>query len=508
MSERLSDEEVEELARVYWNPVAASQLLAAAGIDQYQLPTGFDYSLRYWQQVAALLDQGAFPGGRRKILARAAADYPANPVFVRQLADLRSTAATNDTAPTTSSIAPDGLRLGNSRVVSGGESTDAYPESVHGTVLAIDIVRFSAHGLIARLTTNRALAELLATSAVAAGIPSGQIQSQDHGDGFLVFIPSVVPVSRVVSGLVDELRAALRKHNGTRGSQDRLRLRLALHEGHVVPSAYGWSGAPIVLAVRLLDSAPFRTAMETRPDADLGLILSDELYRSAVAHGRRGLDPTLYREVEVEVEAKAFRARAWLMIPDQVVQLGRAVSGPFAAPGDPAVQQTDGSAPDPERTAPRRAAAGEKWDFFVSAAEEDANWADWISWQLAEDGYTVRLESWDLVAGNSSVGVLKDAVDSATWTIVVLSPAYLSSERLRTSWQITMGLAATGARQKLIPVRVAPCYPDGMLGGVRYIDLVGRDEDDAKTYLQLAVRRAVDDSSYRPQIKPPFPGRA
>ena len=34
------------------------------------------------------------------------------------------------------------------------------------------------------------------------------------------------------------------------------------------------------------------------------------------------------------------------------------------------------------------------WDFFVSYTQADRGWAEWIAWQLEEDGYRVLLQAW------------------------------------------------------------------------------------------------------------------
>src|SRR5262249_8408630 len=39
--------------------------------------------------------------------------------------------------------------------------------------------------------------------------------------------------------------------------------------------------------------------------------------------------------------------------------------------------------------------AGEGWDFFVSYAQADRGWAEWIAWQLEQDGYQVLIQAWD-----------------------------------------------------------------------------------------------------------------
>ena len=43
-------------------------------------------------------------------------------------------------------------------------------------------------------------------------------------------------------------------------------------------------------------------------------------------------------------------------------------------------------------------------DFFISHAGRDTGWAEWLAWQLQQDGYTVELDVWDWVRGGGAQG--------------------------------------------------------------------------------------------------------
>jgi hypothetical protein len=40
-------------------------------------------------------------------------------------------------------------------------------------------------------------------------------------------------------------------------------------------------------------------------------------------------------------------------------------------------------------------------DFFVSYTSVDRAWAEWIVWQLEDEGYTVVVQAWDFIPGRS-----------------------------------------------------------------------------------------------------------
>jgi hypothetical protein len=46
-------------------------------------------------------------------------------------------------------------------------------------------------------------------------------------------------------------------------------------------------------------------------------------------------------------------------------------------------------------------APGGEWDFFVSYAQADRAWAEWIAWQLEEAEHQVLVQAWDMVPGSN-----------------------------------------------------------------------------------------------------------
>ncbi|ADP78603.1 toll/interleukin-1 receptor domain-containing protein [Pseudofrankia inefficax] len=87
MTQQLSDLELRTLAEVYFDRWAGGELLKRAGLSPADQPQGAGIVLDFWRQVNASLGAGILADGRRRILAAAAADYPANEVFRRGLSD-------------------------------------------------------------------------------------------------------------------------------------------------------------------------------------------------------------------------------------------------------------------------------------------------------------------------------------------------------------------------------------------------------------------------------------
>ncbi|MBW8875941.1 MAG: TIR domain-containing protein [Acidobacteria bacterium] len=159
-------------------------------------------------------------------------------------------------------------------------------------------------------------------------------------------------------------------------------------------------------------------------------------------------------------------------------------------------------------------------DFFVSFTQKDQSWAEWIAWQLEEAGYSVRIEVWDFTPGSNWVDEMQQAIKDSDRTIAVLSPDYLSSKFGKSEWYAAFAKDPTGEQRKLVPVRVREVQPDGLLGSIVYVDLVGiADEAEARSRLLSGVasgrakpRRSpifpALPAAFPGRPKPPFPGKA
>jgi hypothetical protein len=141
-------------------------------------------------------------------------------------------------------------------------------------------------------------------------------------------------------------------------------------------------------------------------------------------------------------------------------------------------------------------------DFFVSYAQADRPWAEWIAWQLEAAGYSTILQAWDFVAGSDWAHEMQRATATARRTIAVLSSAYLESMYGEAEWRTVVADDLTGEKGLLVPVRVEHVQPPGLLRTRVYIDLVGVSGQAAMTRLIEGVRQGRG----RPEREPPFPG--
>lgn len=139
-------------------------------------------------------------------------------------------------------------------------------------------------------------------------------------------------------------------------------------------------------------------------------------------------------------------------------------------------------------------------DFFISYNRADKQWAEWIAWTLEEAGYSVILQAWDFRPGGNFVLDMQQAATNSQKTIAVLSESYLKSSFTQPEWAAAFADDPQSLERKLIPMRVKPCKPEGMLRPICYVDLVGLSEAEAKERLLESMRERA-----KPEQKPAFP---
>jgi hypothetical protein len=142
--------------------------------------------------------------------------------------------------------------------------------------------------------------------------------------------------------------------------------------------------------------------------------------------------------------------------------------------------------------------------FFVSYTGNDTAWAEWIAWALEEEGHKVTLQKWDFRPGGNFVVEMQKAAATSDRTIAVLSPDYLKSGFATPEWAAALVQDPTGAKFKLVPVRVRAYDPDGLWKALIYIDLVDLDEETAR----LRLIEGLNTGRAKPSQAPRFPGSA
>lgn len=153
------------------------------------------------------------------------------------------------------------------------------------------------------------------------------------------------------------------------------------------------------------------------------------------------------------------------------------------------------------RSGSRRASA--KKDFFVSYTHGDTKWAEWIASVLESGKHSTVMQAWDFGPGRNFVVEMHKALQNCRRLVLVYTPAYFASVYAQAEWAAAFTGDPTGKERTLLPVRVQPCQPAGLLAPIVYCDLVGLAEKQARERLLSAAQPVLTRTLPRTVV---FPG--
>ncbi|WDE09112.1 TIR domain-containing protein [Thalassomonas viridans] len=113
----------------------------------------------------------------------------------------------------------------------------------------------------------------------------------------------------------------------------------------------------------------------------------------------------------------------------------------------------------------------------------------------------MTIQAWDFIPGQNFVLEMHKASINANKTLAVLSQSYLDALYTQPEWAAAFSDDPLGISCKIIPIRVRPCKLEGMLRQIIFIDLLDRDESDARAALLLGV----SGKRVKPATAPDFP---
>lgn len=128
-------------------------------------------------------------------------------------------------------------------------------------------------------------------------------------------------------------------------------------------------------------------------------------------------------------------------------------------------------------------------DLFLSYVAENRMWADWIESVLTRAGF--RVVPRDVSAEREALEPVSAVAENATRTVVLLSSAYLKSQRAVTLWDRAVADDPGAARRQLLPLRVGDVRLSAPYIDRNPVDLFRLDEVHATTALLRALDRPV-----------------
>lgn len=188
-------------------------------------------------------------------------------------------------------------------------------EIEHHGIVIVDIAGFGRLDLsnTTRILMREALYRIFHEGLRDAAIGGSERVLKDLGDGILALFAPHLHKCRLIHHLIPLLLTGLEAYNREVAQKARMRVRVVVHAGEVVPHSIEHIGEDLNHAFRLLDSRALRRQL-TVTEAPLVLIVSQLIYDGVVKHGYCGIDPGSYEPVRITVK-ETRRASAWIWTP-------------------------------------------------------------------------------------------------------------------------------------------------------------------------------------------------
>ena len=141
--------------------------------------------------------------------------------------------------------------------------------------------------------------------------------------------------------------------------------------------------------------------------------------------------------------------------------------------------------------------------IFVSYTSSDQAWAFWIAREIDGLGYKAFVHEWEIRAGEDILAWMEKRFDEADHALLVISPSYLTKEKVYSSWERRSAQWAAAKEPGFaLPVYVEKCEAPQLLQNFKRCDLFDLDEDAARVALAACLTPAGPPSG---PVR--FPGR-
>jgi hypothetical protein len=161
-------------------------------------------------------------------------------------------------------------------------------------LVAVDVSGFSQLYAAEQAKAQDDLESAMTYAAANAGLDRARWYRQPRGDGELAVLPQGVNGLSLVAEYPRKLAARVADINLANGGP-RLRLRLAIHHGAVVPGRFGPVGTALVAISRLVDAEVVKQQIRQRSDLDIALIVSATVYDEVIQSRLHDLNPEAFR---------------------------------------------------------------------------------------------------------------------------------------------------------------------------------------------------------------------
>ncbi len=192
---------------------------------------------------------------------------------------------------------------------------DDKPPGIRRLCVGVDIEGCPGRSAAETQSVRQRLATALAEACSSSGLDRMLVNTQDTGEGKLALLPAGIDEPQAIASLVGGLCQALRRLNGPLEAGQRVRLRMAVHEGITILADTGFTGQAVAKTWRLLGSPPLQATLTSNPHADLAVLLSDQVLDDASRFGQPWLPAGQFRRVEMGDPADGSRDAGWIYVP-------------------------------------------------------------------------------------------------------------------------------------------------------------------------------------------------
>lgn len=220
------------------------------------------------------------------------------------------------------------------------------------TVMAADLQGYGSAPQNVQELLQRNLVESLREAAAHSGLDTARWTGRGGVGGLLMILPHEVSAEVLVGRFVRELNGELRGRNRLAVDRARTRLRLAIHHGPSAEAGGGFSGSAPVAVARLCGAGPLREALD-RAGTDLGVIVSEFVFRGSIAAGMTSLEPRDLLRIRIQRLDGDRDGDGWLWLPGGPDPHSLGLREGAAAEGDDPTSAADrGPAPSPSSPPP------------------------------------------------------------------------------------------------------------------------------------------------------------
>lgn len=195
------------------------------------------------------------------------------------------------------------------------------PEPFHASIVIPDIESFGKRPDAVQGDLRKSLYQVMGNAiGQCRTLSAEEVSIEDRGDSVIMVFRQASPVT-LLGPFVRELDIELRSRAKAHTAMYAMRLRMSIHNGLIWRDRNGWVGTAINTAARLVDEDELRKALAEAPEAQLAVIISNDLHQDVVLQEHPGIEAAAYRPVRVV--AKEVDTTAWIWVPGGTVPVGQ-----------------------------------------------------------------------------------------------------------------------------------------------------------------------------------------